>query len=125
MAVNPKVRKPADAPITLWHAQQPQHTCLAAFFVYEDEPSTELNQALELVNHARWSLLRLQVDDPIAVSFRVVKLPSLILYDKATLPQASKDAQEGDVSETAGMVETARVFGEQNIIEMIGRVFHE
>lgn len=110
--------------VTLWN-QPPHTTCLAAFFVYEDEPSSELDAALNLVNPTRWSLLRLHIDDPIAVSFRVVKLPSLILYDTTNHHGVTNHAAGSDEDDQQKMVETARVFGTQNIIEMIGRVFHE
>jgi hypothetical protein len=81
---------------------------LSAFLIFDeaDGISSRLRTALESINDKKWSLLQLPVDDPIAVSFRVVKLPSMILYTNAK-------------------EENARVFGEQNIIEMIGRVFDE
>lgn len=81
-------------------------SCISAFFIYEEVPSARLQEALEAVNAQQWALMSLPVDDAIALSFRVIKLPSLILHNEAA-------------------EETARVFGEQNIIEMIGRVFDE
>lgn len=79
---------------------------ITAFFIYDDCPSLRLQEALESVNTQRWALMQLHIDDAIALSFRVIKLPTLILHNE--------DSEE-----------TARVFGEQNIIEMIGRVFDE
>lgn len=81
-------------------------SCISAFFIYDEVPSTQLQEALESINAQHWALMQLHIDDAIAMSFRVIKLPSLILHNEMA-------------------EETARVFGEQNIIEMIGRVFDE
>jgi hypothetical protein len=82
-----------------------QTASISAFFIHDTPPSKELNDALELVNPKKWSLMRLTIDDPIAEAFRVVKLPTLILHN--------------------GDGESARVFGDQHIVEMIGRAFDE
>lgn len=81
-------------------------SCISAFFIYDEVPSVQLQEALDSINAQHWSLMQLHIDDAIALSFRVIKLPSLILHNEMA-------------------EETARVFGEQNIIEMIGRVFDE
>jgi hypothetical protein len=77
---------------------------ITSILVYDQKPSQEL---VVLLNHMhaseKWVVIKLHVDNDIATSFRVIKVPCLVMYNSQ---------QE----------ETARVFGEQNILDLVQKV---
>jgi len=80
------------------------NTNITAILVYDQKPSQEL---VVLLNHMhateKWVVIKLMIDLDIATSFRVIKVPCLVMYNSK---------QE----------ETARVFGEQNIQDLVQKV---
>lgn len=79
-------------------------THVTAFFIYVDEPSHDLEVGLSnLESSAHWDLVRVPADSSVAVSFRVIKVPALVTYNGRS-------------------EETGRVFGSQNIKDLIKRI---
>lgn len=79
---------------------------ITAFYIHlGSEPTPkELEVALGgMESSDKWVVVRLVIDADIAKAFRVVKVPSLIIYNSQS-------------------EETSRVFGSQNIIDMLTKI---
>lgn len=79
---------------------------ITAFYIHDKEEHTskELEVALGgMESSDKWVVVRLGIDTDIATAFRVVKIPSLIIYN-------------------SNSEETSRVFGAQNIIDMLTKI---
>lgn len=90
--------------LDMYAPDKPNVSNITAFFVYDTEPSNELEVALSSLDVSdKWVLVKLRIDDAIATAFRCIKIPALIGYN-------------------SNQEETSRVFGEANIIDMIARM---
>lgn len=77
---------------------------ITAFCIYDKPISKELDVALGCMESSdKWVVVRMPIDIDIANAFRLIKVPSLIMYN-------------------SGNEETARFVGEQNIMDMLSKV---
>lgn len=77
---------------------------ITAIFVHDTEPPKHLAVLMDHMKATgRWATLKLTVDPAIALAFRCIKLPSLLIYNSQN-------------------EETARVYGEQNIHDLLQKV---
>ena len=85
-------------------AATPKENCVTAAYIYEEPPTKDTVLALDnLESSEKWALLRLEIDQAIANAFRVVKVPTLVMYNSSN-------------------EETARVYGTQNIVDLITKI---
>lgn len=77
---------------------------ITAIFVHDEEPPKHLSVLMDHMKATgKWATLKLTIDPAIALAFRCIKLPSLLIYNSQN-------------------EETARVYGEQNIHDLLQKM---
>lgn len=87
------------------HAHQVKEQAnITAVLVHDEDPPKTITVLLDHMKASgKWATIKLPVDQDIAYAFRCIKIPSLIMYNSQN-------------------EETARVYGDQNIHDLLHKV---